>query len=731
MAHSLRRPGFTRSPLALSIALATSSLLSATAIADETRTLEAMTIVGEAQGGTTEETQAYTVDSSTSANGLTLSPRETPQSVSFLTRQQMDDEALTSTTEAINRLPGVSSNRLDGTRASFQSRGYTIRNFQFDGQQSNTSSFWPFGDAEWDTAIYDRVEVVRGATGLMTGVGDPSATVNFVRKKPLDEAAASVTGAVGSWDRRRGVVDVSTPLDDAGKVGVRFVAAKDRSDSFMDDVENDRETLYGVIAAELTPDTELNVGVEYQRYDQDGAYLGVPLYYTDGTRTDFDQSVANNTEWAHFFTENTRGFADLTHYFANGWKATAAYSHGDANYGLTYNYRGGYVDRDNGILYYDSNREYPTTSYLVDYRGDRTQKNLNLSAEGPFELLGREHQLGFGYMRLKEEYEIWSRTPASAVPALGSFTDRDDPALAEPEWGEWGLTDDTETEQSGFYAVTRFSLADPVHLIIGARLTDWEIDQDYRGERSYEYNDEFTPYAGLIVDITDNLTAYTSYTQIFNTQSERAPDGALLDPLEGTSYEAGLKAALFEDRADVSFAVFRSEQDNLAVEIPGVYVAGTTDQAYTESDGAVVEGFELEVAGEVAPGINLSASYALVDAEDADGTQLNTSYPRQQAKVYATWQLPGDWSRLTLGAGGTWQGDTYKDTDTPTGTEKVGQGDVFLANAMARYRFNDNFSTQLNVSNLFDEEYYTQQGFYSQYLYGAPRSALLSMTYDF
>ncbi|MEP4558194.1 TonB-dependent receptor domain-containing protein, partial [Cobetia amphilecti] len=116
---------------------------------------------------------------------------------------------------------------------------------------------------------------------------------------------------------------------------------------------------------------------------------------------------------------------------------------------------------------------------------------------------------------------------------------------------------------------------------------------------------------------------------------------------------------------------------------------------------------------------------------DSDGTQLNTSYPRQQAKVYATWQLPGDWSRLTLGAGGTWQGDTYKDTDTPTGTEKVGQGDVFLANAMARYRFNDNFSTQLNVSNLFDEEYYTQQGFYSQYLYGAPRSALLSMTYDF
>lgn len=726
----LQTPPMPLSRLTIAIALA-GAAYPVLVTADETSQLAPMTIIGEAQTSTTELTESYQVDSSTSANGLTLSPRETPQSISFLTRQQMDDEAITSTTEAVNRLPGVSSTRLDGTRTSFSSRGYTIRNFQFDGQQSNTSGFWPFGDAEWDTAIYDRVEVVRGATGLMTGVGDPSATVNFVRKKPLDAPAASVTGAFGSWDRRRGVVDVSTPLDEAGKVGVRFVAAKDRSDSFMDDVENDRETLYGVIAAELTPDTELNIGVEYQRYNQDGAYLGVPLYYTDGTRTDFDQSVANNTEWANFFTENTRGFIDLTHHFSNGWQTKAAYSYGDANYGLTYNYRGGYVDRENGLLYYDSNRQSPTSSYLVDYRGDRTQKNLNLSAEGPFEFLGREHQLGFGYMQLKEEYEIYSRTPAGSVPALGSFTDRNDPALAEPQWGEWGLTDDTSTEQSAFYAVTRFSLADPVHLIIGARLTDWNIDQDYRGQRSYEYNDEFTPYAGLIVDITDNVTAYTSYTQIFNTQSERSPDGALLDPLEGTSVEVGVKAALFDDRADVSFAVFRSEQDNLAVEIPGVYVAGTTDQAYSESDGAVVEGFELEVAGEVAPGVNLSASYALVDAEDSDGTQLNTSYPRQQAKVYATWQLPGQWDRLTLGAGGTWQGDTYRDATTPTGTEKVGQGDVFLANAMARYRFNDHVSAQLNVSNLFDEEYYVQQGFYSQYLYGEPRTALMSVTYDF
>ncbi|MEQ5767223.1 TonB-dependent siderophore receptor [Halomonas sp. H33-56] len=715
--------------LAIAIALASGAVLSTPVLAQDAEQLASMTVVGDDLRATTESTESYQVASSTSANGLTLTPRQTPQSISFLTRQQMDDEAITSTTEALERLPGVSAIRLDGTRTSFQSRGYTIRNFQFDGLQSNTSAFWPFGDAEWDTAIYDRVEVVRGATGLMTGVGDPSATVNFVRKKPLDEAAGSVTAAVGRWDRGRGVVDVSTPLDSEGRVGVRFVAAKDSSDSFMDGVENDRETLYGVIAAELTDNTELSVGIEYQHYDQDGAYIGVPQYYLDGGRTDFDRSTANNTDWANFFTENTRAFVDLTHHFDNGWSARAAYSYGDANYGLTYNYRGGYPDRETGVLYYTPS--YATESYLVDYRGDRTQKNLHVSAEGPFTLFGREHQLGFGYMDLHEDYQINSRGPAGDVPALGSFSDRNDPALAEPVWGEWGLTDDTVTEQQGYYAVSRFSLADPVHFIVGARMTDWKIDQDYRGEREYEYDNEFTPYAGLIVDITDDLSAYASYTEIFNTQSERSPSGALLDPLEGINYEAGLKAELFDDRADVSFAVFHSQQDNLAVEIPGVFVAGTTDQAYTTTDGAEVEGFELEIAGEVADGVNLSASYALVDAEDADGEQLNTSYARQQAKLFASWQLPGRWSNLTLGGGARWQGDTYRDNDTPNGTEKIGQGDVFVADAMARYRINDNMSAQLNVTNLFDEEYYSQLGFYSQGIYGEPRSALLSLTYDF
>lgn len=381
------------------------------------------------------------------------------------------------------------------------------------------------------------------------------------------------------------------------------------------------------------------------------------------------------------------------------------------------------------MLYYTP--DYATESYLVDYRGDRTQKNLYFSAEGPYALFGREHQLGFGYMDLRENYQINSRGPAGDVPALGSFDDRNDPALAEPVWGDWGLTDDTVTKQSGYYAVSRFSIADPVHLIVGGRMTDWKIDQDYRGEREYEYDNEFTPYAGLIVDITDDMSAYASYTKIFNTQSERAPNGSLLDPLDGINYELGLKAELFDNRADASFAVFQGKQNNLAVAIPGVFVEGTTDQAYTTTDGATVEGFELEIAGEVADGVNLSASYALVNAEDSDGNQLNTSYPRQQAKVFASWQLAGRWSDLTLGGGARWQGDTYRDNDTPNGTRKIGQGDVFVVDAMVNYRISDNLSTQLNVTNLFDESYYSQLGFYSQGIYGQPRSALLGIKYDF
>ncbi|MFC0338064.1 outer-membrane receptor for ferric coprogen and ferric-rhodotorulic acid [Kushneria avicenniae] len=689
--------------------------------ADET--LNDIVVIGERTSTTSEATKRYTVPVTRSATGLALTPRETPQSTSVVTRQQIDDQALQTTGDVLSHSAGISENRADSNRTSYSARGFDIRSFQFDGLNIPINRFWNFGDTDWDTVIYDRVEVVRGATGLLTGEGEPSASVNFVRKRPLPEPAVSFSTAAGRWDRQRISADVSMPLTSDGTTGVRFVAAKDRKDSFMAHMEDDHETLYGVISSELTPGTQLTAGVEYQHNETLGAGASPPLFYADGGRTDFDRSAANNTPWSTFYNETTRVFVDASHTLDNGWTLRAAMSHNDGNYGLEYLYRGGYPDRETGLGMSNS---------FLNYRGNRTQQTFNFTAEGHFDLLGRQHELGLGWVRSEDDFEIKRAAPIGDTPEVDSYFNWHGSVATRPQWGDYSSSDDTNVTQNGGYLVSRFSLSDPLSLIIGARLSDWELDQTYYGdERQYRYSNELTPYAGLVYDVNRWASLYASYTEIFQSQNARFEDGSLLDPIQGRSYEVGAKTSFFGGLLDGSVALFRTEQDNVAEAIPGVEVIGQPGTAaYRSVDGNRVNGVELELVGELMPDWNLSASYTLANAENADGERTNTTHPRRQLKLFTTYQLPGEWQGLTIGGGARWQSDTWRDARSPNGRVQVGQGGYTVADMMARYRFNEVLSAQLNVNNVFDKRYYEQIGFYSQYWLGEPRNAVLSLNLD-
>ncbi len=172
-------------------------LMADSEIKDETRStsmeLGSTSITAQGLGATTENTGSYTTGSTSTATKLNLSIRETPQSISVVTRQEMDDFNLNTLTEAMRHTTGVVVQHNDSDRVSYSSRGYTINNFQIDGML-NTFSFMK---SDADTIIYDRIEVIRGATGLTTGAGDPSGTINMIRKRPTRElqAKAGVTGA--------------------------------------------------------------------------------------------------------------------------------------------------------------------------------------------------------------------------------------------------------------------------------------------------------------------------------------------------------------------------------------------------------------------------------------------------------------------------------------------------------------------------------------------------------
>lgn len=194
--------------------------------------LGATTISGQGLGNslTTEGTGSYTTGATSSSTKLPLSIRETPQTVTVVTRQNMDDQGAQSIGDVLRNAPGISTQAYDSDRMEYSARGYAITNFQYDGVNSMYDGVFDEGATKVDMALYDRVDIVKGATGLLSGSGEPSATVNLIRKKPTREFKASITGSAGSWDNYRTEGDISGPLNEDGSVRGRFVTALQDAD---------------------------------------------------------------------------------------------------------------------------------------------------------------------------------------------------------------------------------------------------------------------------------------------------------------------------------------------------------------------------------------------------------------------------------------------------------------------------------------------------------------------
>lgn len=182
-----------------------------------------------------------------------------------------------------------------------------------------------------DMALYDRIEVVRGASGLTTGAGDPSGAINMVRKKPTSDFQGSVEAEAeaGSWNNRRGVVDLSGPLNAARNVRGRLVAVAQDTGSFISHYSCDNQVLYGVIEADVTASTKMTVGLDYQKIRSKGSfsYLGFPLFYSNGEQTDLPRSSSAASRGARFTGDSTSAFLTVEQALANDWKLKISANH--------------------------------------------------------------------------------------------------------------------------------------------------------------------------------------------------------------------------------------------------------------------------------------------------------------------------------------------------------------------------------------------------------------------
>lgn len=678
--------------------------------------LETITVQGAS--GVTEGSTSYTTGQMSTALKLPLSIRETPQSVSIVTQQKIKDKNYTTLDQALQDAPGILAMQGFGdTRWEYFARGELISNIQYDGVTSPINLFTRDVLVKDDLAIYDRAEIIRGATGLTEGSGNPAASINLVRKHGTDVAQYSVETSASSFGNGRVTLDAGGPLNDAGTVRGRFIAAGGAGDGYRDFFEQKNLTLYGVIDADLTEDTTVSAGLSHQREKTDGYTWGGLPTRADGSFYDFSSKSYLGSDWEFLDKVQTTAYLDLEHRFDNDWKlnASARRIWADADMLTSFTWRVGNNVRKNDRLY--------------DYADD--QYSLDVHADGPVELFGREHDVVIG---VNAQRESFSYVGGSAPFYVIDPETWDPTSVPRPDITVGAFKGDLDQKEAGIYASTRLNIADPFKVILGGRIS-WYSNNDIYSDDEYSANANVIPYVGAIYDLNDTFSVYASFTEIFKPQMAYDMGGSLLDPVEGTNKEVGLKGEFFGGSLNASVALFETNQTGLAVEVDDTSLCDPSLlTCYEAADRVRTRGIDFELSGEVAHNLNVGFGYTYSRSKYVEGANLGDLYsteknPSHIFKASVAYQLPGELENWTIGAGVRAQSKTYAEGTT----FRIEQPAYAVADLMAKYKLNEATEMQLNVNNVFDKDYYSSISGLTSYGHfkGAPREFIFSLRHKF
>lgn len=673
--------------------------------------------------GTTEGTGSYTATGpSTTATGLPMTLQETPQMVTVVTSQQMRDQNLRTLDDVADVATGIIYNKVGTDRSYFYSRGMQITDIQLDGMSNNVAeSFSTDVMSLNNMAIYDRVEFVRGANGLLEGTGNPSGVINMVRKRPTREFQFSAEAGLGSWANYTEQLDVSGPLNEAKTLRGRAVFYSNDANSFREGQRNNNKLFYLVGEADLSDSTTLTLGASYQKDNHKGYdWSGLPIA-TDGSFYNLDRSTSLAGPWAHLNRNNYTIFGDLTHRLDNGWSVTAAFNGVQST-----------ADYLASISSRVSNTQYRMSTYNAKYTDKQTA--FNLKASGPFTLFGRTHDLIVGASTRKDHlyYPYYAATGTNVIDITNyDFWSIPVPTINYSTNNNYSY----DRSETGLYAATRLRPTDRLSVILGTRVSwaDYGTQSPTSISR-YETGRQVVPYAGVVFEVTRQHSVYFSYTSIYQIQQYYSTAG-LLNPVKGKNYEAGVKSSLFGGRLNTSLAVFQADLLNMPT-ATGQATCGITGTTACYTEGAKVRnrGFEVEASGSPLSGWNLAAGFTLADPTYVEGPNTgkdyNSAIPRRTFKVSTDVALPG--GKWHVGGSLQAQSSMYYDGNN----FRVRQGGYTLVNLHANYQYNRHWSFQFNVRNLFDKWYYQTiptgtANLYRGLYYGSPRSFSVLARYEY
>lgn len=702
-------PAFQLSKIATLLSLILWPAIGAQAQATNNQTGNEMVVSAATEGAPPDN---YMAPGETTLGKLPLKTREIAQSVSVTDREQLDQQNMRNLDDVMAQSTGVTSAPFIMSRTAYYVRGFQVNAFEMDGVPVLLSEM---GSASPDMSVYERVEMLRGSNGLLHGNGNPAATINMVRKHAPHDYQADIKLETGSWNRYRGELDVGGPLNEAGTVRGRSVVAWEDGRYFYQRAQHQNRVFYGTVDADLAPDTLLRLGAEYQSIRGNPNIGGLPMA-ASGRDLQLSRDTNLDGDWTHLNYYTTRLFAGLEHQFSDAWQGKINLDYQDAETNNRYAVLYGDIDAqrgDGGAMAFNAANRY-----------ENHHLGMDASLTGQQEAFGQTHQLiaGVSYANANTEQYTAASDPSFALPV--NIYHWDPTSVTAPALSNYTTPGSSTTIQKGLYGMGRIKLADPLTLVVGGRESWWQARTP---TESTDASAKFTPYGGLIWDFGRNWSWYASYASVWQPQTYMTYNGALLDPMKGDTWETGVKTTLNNGALNLSFATFRINLQNTPLSDTQHLDASTN--YYINGGDASSKGIELEASGYLTPYWNLFAGYSwLQTAADktlsvGTGTPYSNGAPRHMLRLWTNYDLPWDERRWSIGGGVQAQNRSSGDYDP-----SLHQGGYMLVNMRVGYHINDNWSTAVNINNLFDQRYYAGL-FMHQFAnrYGEPRNVSVNL----
>ena len=336
-----------------------------------------------------------------STTRLDLTSRQTPQSLTVITEARLKDQNINDYQVLLRNIPGVTLSKWD-ERVYPTARGFKIDYYLLDSMPSFGG--FSLGANDMSMLPYERVEVVKGANGLLAGAGNPAASLNFIRKRANSkELTGNFKLSAGSYDRYGVSGDVQTPVTADGSVRARASFMHEKSHSYMDYYNRKNTAIYGVVDADIMDSSWLSLGAFYQELKRHGIrWGGMPAFYKNDARREFSKNEIFSQPWTRWDIKTFDVYADFRHYFEN-----------EASLNLSYSFRR--ANTDSNLLYYGGKVNLDGTgdvSGLSVYANKREENIHNIDAyiNLPYEAFSLPHEAVFGAM-----YNNYKKAPTTSA----------------------------------------------------------------------------------------------------------------------------------------------------------------------------------------------------------------------------------------------------------------------------------------------------------------------------